>query len=100
MSTTPLAKILAMACNEDQDDSDAHLPRVDYAYNNSAQASLSMKYTSDAYRNPPSPSSIASTEELIRALTAAISHVATLPENGSRVPASSCVNSTPLQLLV
>ena len=48
-----VAKILAMACNEDQNNSDAHLPHVDYAYNNPAQASLPIKYTSDAYRTPP-----------------------------------------------
>ena len=48
-----VAKILAMACNEDQNNSDAYLPHVDYAYNNPAQASLPMNYTSDAYRTPP-----------------------------------------------
>ena len=53
MYSTLLAKILAMACNEDQDDLDAYLFQVDYAYNNSAQASLPMKYTSDAYRARP-----------------------------------------------
>ena len=36
------------------------------------QASLPMKYTSYAYRAPPSPSSIAPTVEPIRALTATI----------------------------
>ena len=58
------------------------------------QASLSMKYTSDAYHAPSSPSLIAPTMEPMRALTA------TLSENGDSAPTSSCMNSTPLQSLV
>ena len=64
------------------------------------QASLPMKYTSDAYRAPPSPSLVALTLEPISALTATILPIATLPENGNSTPTSSCMNSTLLQSLV
>ena len=59
------------------------------------QASLPMKYTSDAYRAFPSPSSTAPTAEPTRALTATISPIATLPVNSNNEPTSSFVNSTP-----
>ena len=53
------------------------------------QASLPAKYTSDAYRVPPSPSLIAPTVEPIRALNATTSPIGTLPENGNSTPTSS-----------
>ena len=64
------------------------------------QASLPMNYTSDAYRAPPTQSSIAPMVEPIRALNATISPIATLPENGNSAPTSSCMNSMLLQSLV
>ena len=61
------------------------------------QASLPMKCISDAYRASPSPSTIAPTAELTRALTATISPIATSLVNGNNGPTSSFVNSTPSQ---
>ena len=64
------------------------------------QVSLPMKYISDAYHASLSPFSTAPTAEPIRASTATISPIATLPENGNNAPTSSCKNSTPSQSLV
>ena len=64
------------------------------------QASLPMKYTSDAYCAPPSSSLIAPTVEPIRALTTTISPIANLSENDNNAPTRLCMNSTPLQSLV
>ena len=53
------------------------------------QASLPMKCISDAYPAPPSPSSIATMVEPIRASTATTSPITTLHVNGNSVPRSS-----------
>ena len=37
-----MAKVLAMVCNEHQNDWDAHLSHVEYAYNNSASAATGL----------------------------------------------------------
>ena len=64
------------------------------------QASLPMKYISDAYHASLSPSSTAPTAEPIRASTTTVSSIATLSENGNNAPTSSCGNSIPSQSLV
>ena len=75
-----MAQMLPMVCNEHQTDWYAHLPKSNTPTINPLarrQVSLPMKYISDAYRAPCSPSSIASAVEPIRASTATISPTAT-----------------------
>ena len=63
-----MAQMLAMVCNEHQNDWDAHLTSNTPTITPLAprQASLPMKYISVAYRASPSPSSVAPTAEPIR----------------------------------
>ena len=81
-----------MVCNEHQNDWRAHLPRVEYAYNNSVSATTGLA-PNEVYirRLPRLPLAIltAPTVEPIRASTATISPIATLPENGNNAPTSS-----------
>ena len=100
-----MVQMLVMVCNEHQNDWNAHLPHIEHAYNNSVSAAKGLAFSqikciSDAYRASLSPSSTAPTAEPIRASTATTSPIATSSENGDNTPTSSCVNSTPSQLLV
>ena len=68
-----MVQMLAMVCNEHQNDWDVHLPHVEYAYNNSVSAATGLaplKSTLDASRAPPSPSLIDRTVMPIRTSTA------------------------------
>ena len=96
-----MAQMLAIVCNEHQNDWDAHtsltLSTPTITLSTPRQASLPMKYISDAYRAFPSPSSTAPTAKPTRALTATLSPIATSPVNGNNEPTSSFTNSTPSQ---
>ena len=95
-----MAQMLAMVCNEHQNDWDVHLPHVEYVYNNSVSAALPpMKSTSDASHASPSPSLIDRTVMPIRTSTATNSPIATSPASVNNAPTNLCENRTPLPLL-
>ena len=95
-----MAQMLAMVCNEHQNDWDAHLPHVEYAYNNyvSAAAGLAPNevYTGRLPRLPLivfDRSYGGAHQSLDR------NHLAYSPENDNNTPTSLCVNNTLLQFL-
>ena len=76
-----MAQMLAMACNEHQNDRDVHLPHVEYAYNNSVSAATGL------------------TEVAIRASIVINLPTATSLATDNDALMKSCANSTPLPLL-
>ena len=98
-----MAQMLAMVCNEHQNDWDGHLPTsntLTIIQLARSQASPRTKCISDASRASPSPSSTAPTAEATKALTGTISPIATSPVKDNNTLTSLCVNSTLSQMLV
>jgi len=48
-----MAQMLAMVCNERQDDSDIYLPHVEFAYNNSVSAATGLAPNEVHMNRPP-----------------------------------------------
>ena len=97
-----MAQMLAMVCNEHQNDWDYHLPHVEYAYNNSVSAATGLAPNEvHIGRLPrlPSPSLIDRTVAPIRTSTAANSPIATSLASVNNAPTNLCKNSTPSPLL-
>ena len=95
-----MAQMLAMVCNEHQNDWGAHLSHVEYAYNNSVNAATGLAPNEvHIERLPRLPRAVltAPTAESTRALTATTSFIATSPVNGNNEPTSSFPNRTPSQ---
>ena len=98
-----MAQMLAMVCNEHQNDWDVHLPHVENAYNKSVSAATGLTPNEvNIGRLPRLPLAIFDRPYggVHQSPTANISPIATLPENGNKAPTSSCGNSTPSQSLV
>ena len=97
-----MAQMLAMVCNEHQNDWNVHLLHVEYTYNNSVSSATGfapMKFTSDVSRAFPSPSSNDRTIVAIRASIAINSPSATSLATDNDALMKSCANSTPSPLL-
>ena len=90
--------MLAMVCNEHQNDWDVHLPHVEYAYNNSvsaARASPPMKSIMDACRASLSLSLIDHMVVYIRTSIATNSPTETLLVSANNVRTNLYENNTP-----
>ena len=98
-----MAQMQAMVCNEHQNDRDAHLPHVEYAYNKSVSAATGLAPNEvHIGRLPRPPLAIfdRSYGGAHQSLDRDHLPIATLPENGNNAPTSSCESSTPSQSLV
>ena len=94
-----MAQMLAMICNEHQNDWDVHLPHVEYAYNNSVSAATGLAPNEVHMERLPraslSPSSTDRMAVCTRTLTATNSPIATLPASVKNEHTNLCENSTP-----
>ena len=86
-----MAQLLAMVCNEHQNDWDVHLLHVEYAYNNSVSAATGLAPNEVHLERLP----IAYTVVLMRALTATSSPTPTSPASCNKELMNSCANNTP-----